>query len=89
MQQQKQTITKQLPCVYKLNCDYDGEIQRRNKKKCALTRSIEHQEDSMTGKREALGATEHSKDCHGRFNWLHPKTLAKLPNITNVKQGNR
>ena len=35
----------------------------------------------MTGKWEALGATEHFRDYHGRFNWLHPKTLAKLPNI--------
>ena len=39
----------------------------------------------MTGKWEASGATEHSKDCHGRFNWLHPKTLAKLSNIHECK----
>ena len=45
-----------------------------------LTRSIEHQEHSMTGIWKALHATEHSKYCHGRFNWLHPKTLAKLTN---------
>ena len=46
-----------------------------------LTRSIEHQEDRMAGKWEASGATEHSKICHGQFNWLHPKTLAKFFNI--------
>ena len=45
-----------------------------------LTRSVEHQEDSMARKWEASGATEYSKYCHGRFNWLHPKTLAKLSN---------
>ena len=45
-----------------------------------LTRSIEHQEHSMIGIWKASHATEHSKYCHGRFNWLHPKTLAKLTN---------
>ena len=54
-------------------------------KKLVLTRSIKHQEDSMTGKWEALGVTEHSKNCHGQFNWLHPKTLAKLSNIHERK----
>ena len=47
--------------------------------------SIEHQEDSRAGKWEVSGATEHSKDCHERFNSLHPKTLAKLPNIHECK----
>ena len=50
-----------------------------------LTRSIEHQEYSMAGKWEASGATEHSKYWHGRFHWLHPKTLAKLSNIQKRK----
>ena len=54
-------------------------------KKLVLTRSIKHQEDSMAEKWEALGATEHSKNCHGQFNWLHPKTLAKLSNIHERK----
>ena len=35
----------------------------------------------MAGKWEETGATEHSKECHGLFNWLHPKTLAQLSNI--------
>ena len=39
----------------------------------------------MTGKWEASSATEHFKDCHKWFNWLHPKTLAKLPNIHERK----
>ena len=39
----------------------------------------------MTRKWETPGAPEHSKNCHGRFNWLHPKTLAKLPNIHKRK----
>ena len=39
----------------------------------------------MAGKWEAASATEHSKDCYGWFNWLHIKTLAKLPNIHKRK----
>ena len=62
-----------------------GENILEKQKKCVLTRSIEHQEDSMAGKWEASGSTEHSKECHGRFNWLHPKTLAKLSNIHERK----
>ena len=50
-----------------------------------FTRSFDHQEDSMAGKWEASGATEHSKECHGQFNWLHPKTIAKSSNIHERK----
>ena len=39
-----------------------------------LTQCIEHQQDNMSGKWESSGATEHTKECHGQFNWLHPKT---------------
>ena len=69
----------------KLSCDCRGGDTLEKQKKRGLTRSVEHQEDSMAGKWGALGATEHSKDCHGRFNWLHPKTLAKLSNINERK----
>ena len=24
-------------------------------------------------------ATEHTKECHGQFDWLHPKTVRILP----------
>ena len=72
------------PGVYKLSYDCGGEYIRETKKRL-LTRSIEHQEDSMTGKWKGLGATEHSKECHGRFDWLHAKTLAKLSNIHERK----
>ena len=43
--------------------------------KAALARSIEHQQDSMSGNWESSGATEHTKECHGQFDWLHPKTV--------------
>ena len=75
------------PCVYQLSCNcvcgrggYIGETKKR-----VLTRSIEHQEDNLAGKWEASGETEHCKDYHGRFNWLHPKALAKLSNIHEPK----
>ena len=73
------------PSVYKSSCDCRGRGTFDKQKKHVLTWSIKHQEDSMTGKWEASGATEHSKDCHGRFNWLFPKRLAKLPNIHKRK----
>ena len=72
------------PGVYELSCDCGGKYIGETKKR-VLTRSIEHQEDIMTGKWEVSGTTEHSKDCHGRFNWLHPKTLAKLSIIHKRK----
>ena len=59
-------------------------IVERNKKR-VLTRSIEHHKDSMKRKWETSGATEHSKDWHRWFNWLHPKTLAKSSNIYERK----
>ena len=31
--------------------------------------------DSMSGKWESSGATDHTKECHGQFNWLHLKTV--------------
>ena len=39
----------------------------------------------MTGKWEKLGATQHSKDCHGRFNWLNIQTFAKSPKMHERK----
>ena len=57
-----------------------GETNKR-----VLSRPTEHQEDSMTLTWETSGATEHSKDCLEPFNWLHPKTLAKLPIIHKRK----
>ena len=63
----------------------EGNTLEKQKKKRVLTRSIKHQEDNMTGKWKALGAAAHPKDCHGRFNWPHPKTLAHT-NITHKRK---
>ena len=29
----------------------------------------------MSGKWKSSWATEHTKECHGQFGWLHPKTV--------------
>ena len=73
MQQQSKLLSNGYPCVKLwLWCKYIGETE-----KSVLTRSTEYQEDSMTRKWKTSSTTEHSKDCHRRLNWLHPKTLAK------------
>ena len=77
---------RQLPRCLQIKLCLWGRIHWRNKKAC--THSINwtpRMECSIAGKWEASGATEHSKDCYGRFNLLHPKTLAKLSNIHERK----
>ena len=32
---------------------------------------LEHQDEHISGKWESLGATEHTKSCHKKFDWLH------------------
>ena len=29
----------------------------------------------MSGKWESFRATEHTKECHGQFDWMHQKTV--------------
>ena len=48
-------------------------------KKKVLTRTIDHQQDSIKGKWESSGATEHCLTCHGQFNWIHPKSIKIEP----------
>ena len=35
-----------------------------------------HQQESIKVNWSSSGATEHTKECHGHFDWLHPKTLS-------------
>ena len=72
------------PGVYKLTCSC-GAIYIGETKKKVLTRTIEHQQDSIKGNWESSGATEHCKSCHGQFNWLHPDTLSVVPNFRERK----
>ena len=41
-----------------------------------ISRSIEHQQESVKGNWLSAGATEHTKECRGHFDWLHHKTLS-------------
>ena len=44
-------------------------------------RCTEHQKDSINGNWESSGATEHPKECHQQFNWIHPRTMAIMSNM--------
>ena len=75
-QNKSKLIPHSYPGVYTLSCSCNAEYIGETKKK-VITRTIEHQQDSMKGKWESSGATEHCLECHGQCNWLHPKTLSR------------
>ena len=52
-----------------------------------LSRTVEHQQHSLKGKRESSGATEHTLECHSNFKWLDPKTIARETNYRRRKKG--
>ena len=54
------------PEAYQLDYSCNGKYISESKKR-VLKRCIEHQQDSMSGKWESSGATEHAKECHGPF----------------------
>ena len=60
--------------VYELKCSC-GSVYNGETKKKIISRSIEHQQESIKGNWSSSGATEHTKERHGHFDWLHPKTL--------------
>ena len=64
------------PGIYTLNCSCSIQYIGETKKK-VITRSIENQQDSIKGKWESSGATEHCLKCHGQFSWLQLKTLSR------------
>ena len=68
-------IPNSYPGVYELKCScgsvYNGETRKK-----IISRSIKHQQESIKGIRPSSGTTEHTKECHGHFDWLHPKTLS-------------
>ena len=75
-QNKTKLLPNSYPGVYELKCTcnsaYFGET-----KKNILTMTIEHQQDSFKGKWDNSGVTEHTLTCHGRFNWIHLKIIAK------------
>ena len=66
------------PGVYQLDCSCNGKYIGKSKKR-VLTRCIGHQQDSISGKWESSGTTEHTKEYHEQFDWLHPKTIHISP----------
>ena len=60
-------------------------LNLENQIKKVLTHCIEHQKDSMKSNWKSSGATEHTKECHGQFNWIHPRTIAAMSNMYKRK----
>ena len=67
-----------------MDCSCDGRYIGESKKK-VLTRYIKHQQDSIKGNWEPFGATEHTKECHGQFNWMHRRTISVMSNMYKRK----
>ena len=65
-------LDKLLP-IGSISCGsvYNGEIKKK-----IVSRSIEHQQESIKGNWSSSGAIEHTKECHDHFDWLHPETLS-------------
>ena len=75
-QDKSKLIPNSYPGVYTLNSSCNAEDIGEAKKK-VMTKTIEHQQDSIKGKWESPGATELCLKRHGQFNWLHQKTLSR------------
>ena len=61
--------------MYELKCSC-GSVYIGKTKKKIISRSIEHQQESIKDNWSSSGATEHTKECHGHLDWLHPKTFS-------------
>ena len=78
-----QNKSKLIPNSYcSCNAEYIGETKKK-----VMTRTIGHRQDSIKGKWESSGATEHCLKCHDQFNWLHPKTLSREARCKSRKLG--
>ena len=40
---------------------------------------------SMKGNRKSSGATETTKECHGKFNWIYSRAIALMSNVHKRK----
>ena len=69
-------IPNSAPGVYKVDCTCGKSYVGETKKKI-LTRVLQHQKNTFDGNWQKSGVTEHSRTCHGRFNWLRPTTLQR------------
>ena len=50
-----------------------------------LTRCIKRQQDIIKGNWDSSEATEHTKECHGQFSWVYPRTITVMSNIYKRK----
>ena len=76
----KHPVSKQTEVGLLMHGRYIG----KSKKKCIDT-WIEHQQDSIKGNCESSGATEHTKECHWQFNWIHPRAIVVMPSLYKRK----
>ena len=79
-------IPNSYPAVYELKCSC-GSVYNGETKKKIISRSIEHQQESIKSEWSSSGATKHTKECHGHFNWLHSKTLSMKNRYYDGKVG--
>ena len=70
--------------MYQLDCSCNSRYIVESKKK-VLTRSTEHQQDSIKGNWESSGATEHTKECQEQFNWINSITIAVMSSMYKGK----
>ena len=63
------------PEVYQLKCSC-GSVYNGETKKKVISRSIKHRQENIKGNWSSSGASKHTKECHGHFDWLHPTTLS-------------
>ena len=61
-------VPNSYPGVYQLEC-LCGSIYNGETKKNIISRSIEHQQERIKGNWSSSGATEHTKECYGHFDY--------------------
>ena len=68
-------LSNSFAALYQLDCTYNAVYIDRTKKK-VITRAIEYQQDSFSGKWESTGETKGYLECHIQLNWINSKTLS-------------
>ena len=61
-------IPNSYPGVYELKSSCESLCNGETKKNI-ISRSIEHQQENIKGNWSSSGATEHTKECRGHFDW--------------------
>ena len=65
------------PGVYKLDCSCGKSYVGETKLKIS-SRIAQHQQCTWEGKWDRSAVAEHSKNCHGYFDWLSKKNTLKV-----------